>query len=115
MRVGASVRQHARIKRMHKEGISASIIAKTIHMTDQSLEKILAHLEGREEVILAIDSNPDVQKLRLENAELAAKLAKYEEPEDGTRKDETASESEILTEIREQDSDKDTDSDSKSV
>lgn len=101
MRVGASTRQHARIRKMHKEGIPAYIIAKTIAMTDQSLEKILAHLDEREEVMLAVDSDPNVQKLRLENAELAAKLAKYEEPDDGAQaeghededKDEGSSES----------------------
>lgn len=83
MRVGANARQHARIKRLHAENMPAGIIAKTIQMTDQSLEKILAHLDGRDEVILAVDNDPNVQKLRLENAELAARLAKYEEPKDG--------------------------------
>ena len=83
MRVGANARQFARIKRMHKEGTPPYIIAKTIQMTDQSLEKILAHLDGRDEIILAVDNDPNVQKLRLENAELAARLAKYEDPDDG--------------------------------
>ena len=83
MRVGANARQYARIRKMHKEGTPAGIIAKTIQMTEQSLEKILAHLDGREEVILAVDSDPNVKALRLQNAELAARLAKYEEPEDG--------------------------------
>lgn len=83
MRVGANARQYAKIKRMHAEGVPAGIIAKTIQMTDQSLEKILAHLEKRPEVQLAVDNNPDVQALRLENAELAARLAKYEEPQSG--------------------------------
>ena len=88
MRVGASARQHARIKRMHAEGVPAHIIAKTIQMTDQSLEKILAHLDGREEVILALEDNPEVQALRLQNAELAARLAKFENPEDGSQTEE---------------------------
>lgn len=93
MRVGANARQFARIKRMHKEGTPAGIIAKTIQMTDQSLEKILAHIEGRPEVTLAIEENEEVQALRLQNAELAAKLAKFEEPADGVQTEaETAEE-----------------------
>ena len=80
MRVGANARQFARIKRLHAEGTPASIIARTIQMTDQSLEKILAHLEGREERHLAMDENPEVRAMRLQNAELAARLAKYENP-----------------------------------
>jgi len=82
MRVGANARQYARIKRLHKEGMPAHIIAKTIQMTEQSLEKILANLEGRDEVILAVEENEEVQTLRVQNAELAAKLAKFEEPTD---------------------------------
>ena len=89
MRVGASARQHARIKRMHAEGTPAPIIAKTIQMTEQSLEKILAHLDGREEKTLALENNPEVNKMRLENAELAARLAKYEDPQSGEAKIET--------------------------
>ncbi len=82
MRVGANARQFARIKRLHKEGTLPSQIAKMIQMTDQSLEKILAHLEGRPEIILAVEENEEVQALRVQNAELAAKLARYEEPTD---------------------------------
>ena len=85
MRVGANARQFARIKRLHKEGMLPSIIAKTIQMTDQSLEKILAHLEGRPEVVLAVEENAEVQNLRVQNAELAAKLARFEEPTDGSQ------------------------------
>ena len=81
MRVGANARQMARIKKLHAEGASAGVIARTIQMTDQSLEKILAHLDGREERKLALDNNPEVAAIRLENAELAARLAKYEESE----------------------------------
>ena len=81
MRVGANARQFARIKRMHKEGTSAGIIARTIQITDQSLEKILAHLDGREVRQLALDENPQVQAMRLENAELLARLAKYQNPD----------------------------------
>lgn len=83
MRVGANARQFARIKKMHKEGTPAAIIAKTIQMTDQSLEKILAHLDGRPEVALALENNPEVNAMRLQNAELAARLAKYEDPQSG--------------------------------
>ena len=83
MRVGANARQFARIKRMHKEGTPAHIIAKTIQMTSQSLEKILAALDGREEQTLALEDNPQVDAMRLENAELAARLAKYEDPQSG--------------------------------
>ena len=86
MRVGANARQFARIKRMHAEGTPAPIIAKTIQMTDQSLEKILAHLDGREEKHLASENNPEVNKMRIENAELAARLAKYEDPQSGEAK-----------------------------
>lgn len=82
MRVGANARQFAQIKRLHEEGTPAGVIAKTIQMTDQSLEKILANLDGRDEVILAVDNDPNVKALRLQNAELTARLAKYEEPED---------------------------------
>lgn len=83
MRVGANARQYARIKRMHAEGVKPQVIAKTIQMTEQSLEKILAHLEDREERVLAVEENAEVQALRLQNAELAAKLAKFEDPIDG--------------------------------
>ena len=93
MRVGASTRQYHRIRKMYAEGVSAGIIAKTMIMTDQSLEKILAHLDGRDEVILAVDNNPDVQALRLQNAELAQRLAKYEEPDDGNKEETSESES----------------------
>jgi len=86
MRVGANARQFARIKKMHKEGTPANIIAKTIQMTDQSLEKILAHLDGREERHLATENNPEVNAMRLQNAELAARLAKYEDPQSGEAK-----------------------------
>ena len=83
MRVGANARQFARIKKMHKEGTPPYIIAKTIQMTDQSLEKVLAHLDGRKEKTLVLENNPEVNAMRLENAELAARLAKYEDPEIG--------------------------------
>lgn len=70
---------------MHAEGVPANIIANTIPLTPQSLEKILAHIDGREEKVLAVEENAEVQALRLETAELAARLAKYEEPIDGTQ------------------------------
>jgi hypothetical protein len=71
---------------MHKEGTPPGIIAKTIQMTDQSLEKILAHIDGRKEKTLALENNPEVNAIRLENAELAARLAKYEDPQSGEAK-----------------------------
>jgi len=71
---------------MHKEGTPPAIIAKTIQMTDQSLEKILAHIDGRKEKTLALENNPEVNAMRLENAELAARLAKYEDPQSGEAK-----------------------------
>ena len=83
MRVGANVRQYHRIKKMHAEGVSADIIAMTIPLTPQSLEKILAHMDGREEVTLAVEENAEVQALRLKVAEQATRLAKFEEPQDG--------------------------------
>jgi hypothetical protein len=86
MRVGANARQFARIKQMHAEGTPPAIIARTIQMTDQSLEKILANIDGREEKHLASENNPDVNKMRIENAELAARLAKYEDPQSGEAK-----------------------------
>lgn len=85
MRVGASTRQYHQIKRMHAEGVPDQVIANTIQMTPQSLEKILAHMDGREEKILAVEENAEVQSLRLANAELAAKLAKFEDPQDGEK------------------------------
>ncbi len=83
MRVGANVRQYHRIKKMHSEGVSANIIAMSIPLTPQSLEKILAHIDGREEVTLAVEENAEVQALRLQVAEQAQKLAKFEDPQDG--------------------------------
>ena len=83
MRVGANARQIARIKKMHGQNVPADIIAKTIQMTPQSLEKILAHIDGREERHLASENNPELNQARIENAELTARLAKYEDPEDG--------------------------------
>jgi hypothetical protein len=88
MRVGANARQFARIKKLHNEGTPAPVIAKTIQMTEQSLEKILAHLEGREEVTLALENSPEVNAMRLENAELAARLAKYEDPDNAVQEQE---------------------------
>ena len=85
MRVGANVRQYHRIKKMHAEGHPALFIANTMQMTPQSLEKILAVLDGREEKILAVEENAEVQSLRLQLAEQAQKLAKFEEPTDGTQ------------------------------
>lgn len=92
MRVGANARQYARIKKMHAEGTPAKIIATSIQMTEQSLEKILANLDGREEVTLALKDSPVVAELRLANADLLARLAKFEEPNDGaqTETDETS-------------------------
>lgn len=83
MRVGANARQFARIKKMHAEGTPANIIAKTISLTDQSLEKILAALDGRPEKTLALENNPEINAMRLQNAELAQRLAKYEDPQSG--------------------------------
>ena len=80
MRVGANARQFAKIKRLHAEGTPAPIIAKQIQMTDQSLEKILAALDGRPEAILALEASPEVNAMRIENADLAARLAKFEDP-----------------------------------
>lgn len=85
MRVGANVRQYHRIKKMHAEGVPAEIIANSIPMTPQSLEKILAVLDGRPEVILAVEESAEVQALRLQVAEQAQKLAKFEEPDDGAQ------------------------------
>ena len=83
MRVGANARQFARIKKLHAQGTPPDIISRTIQMTDQSLEKILAHIDGREERSLALENNPEANKMRLENAELSARLAKYEDPQSG--------------------------------
>jgi hypothetical protein len=88
MRVGANVRQYARIKRLHADGTPPPAIAKMIQMTEQSLEKILAHLDGRDEVILAVEENEEVQSLRLANAELAARLAKFEDDGNGEKETE---------------------------
>ena len=85
MRVGANVRQYHRIKKMHADGVPAGVIAMTIPLTPQSLEKILAHLDDRKEVILAVEENAEVQELRLQVAEQAQRLAKYEEPTDGAQ------------------------------
>ena len=70
---------------MHADGVPAEVIAMSIPLTPQSLEKILAVLDGRREVTLVVEENAEVQALRLETAELAAKLAKYEEPTDGAQ------------------------------
>lgn len=100
MRVGANVRQYHRIKKMHSEGVSPEVIANTIQMTPQSLEKILAHLDGRDEKILAVEENAEVQALRLKVAEQAQKLAKYEDPQDGeTIQQSEAEEVEVQTTV----------------
>ena len=83
MRVGANVRQFHRIKRLHADGVPADIIAMSIPLTPQSLEKILAHLDDRPEKILAVEENAEVQALRIQVAEQAQRLAKFEEPQDG--------------------------------
>jgi hypothetical protein len=86
MRVGANVRQFHRIKKMHKEGVPADVIANSIPMTPQSLERIIAGLEGRPVKTLVVEESPEIQELRLANAQLAQKLAKYEDPQDGEAK-----------------------------
>lgn len=98
MRVGANVRQYHKIKKMHAEGVDPLFIANTFQMTPQSLEKILAALDGREEKILAVEENAEVQALRLRNAELAAKLAKFEEPADGAQSETETVEDEVKVE-----------------
>jgi hypothetical protein len=82
MRVGANARQYAQIKKMHADGVSPHIMAKTFRMEPQSLEKILANLDGREERILELDENPMVKAISAENAALREKLAAFEEDDD---------------------------------
>lgn len=83
MRVGANARQFARIKKMHAAGTPANVIAGTFRMTAQSLEKILAHLDGREVRTIAVEDSPEMQVLRQRNADLSNRLARYEEVQDG--------------------------------
>lgn len=87
MRVGANAKQYARIKKLHAQNVDPAIIAASIPMTAQSLEHILAHLDDRKEVILEVDNSPAVEALRGENAELLARLAKYEELPSGPQED----------------------------
>jgi hypothetical protein len=68
---------------MHAAGTPANIIANTFMMTPQSLEKILAHLDGRDERILESKETPELQDLRTRNADLANRLAKYEDVQGG--------------------------------
>jgi hypothetical protein len=63
---------------MHANGVSADIMSRTLRIEPQSLEKIIAHIEGRKAKVLELENNPQVQALRRENAELMAKLAKFE-------------------------------------
>jgi len=51
-------------------------------MEPQSLERIVAHLEGREERNLAMEDNPAVARIAEENARLKAKLEEVEEDDD---------------------------------
>jgi len=86
---------------MHAEGVAAPVIAKTIHLTEQSLEKILASLDKRPEKTLALEGSPEVNAMRIENAELLARLAKYEDLDSGAPtkdEDETPAEDEVPSE-----------------
>jgi hypothetical protein len=82
-RVGANVRQYHKIKKMHAEGVSAHVIAKTFRMTPQSLEKILAHLDGRAERVIEAVENPELAKLKAENEALKAKIEGEDDGEEG--------------------------------
>lgn len=87
MRVGANARQYAQIKKMHANGVPAQAIAMKLAIESQSLEHILAHIDDREEVVLAIRENPALQAMQDENKELLERLAKYEDV-DGAPKSE---------------------------
>lgn len=82
MRVGANARQHSQIRRWLKDGMPQHMIAKQLQIEPQSLERIVAHIEGREERNLAVDDNPAMARIARENAELKAKLAEVEEDDD---------------------------------
>jgi DNA-binding transcriptional MerR regulator len=82
MRVGANARQHSQIKRWLKEGMPQHVIARQLRMEPQSLERIVAHLEGREERNLAMEDNPAVARIAEENARLKAKLEEVEEDDE---------------------------------
>jgi transposase len=95
MRVGANARQHAQIKKLHAQGVPAHIIATKFGMTSQSLEKILAHLDERDEVILAVEKSPEMKAMASQNKELLERLAKYEDVEvEGAPKEEPEGEPE---------------------
>lgn len=74
MRVGANARQHVQIKKMHAQGVPQHQIARALRITPQSMEKIIANLEGRDEITLVVEESPEVQRLRAENEALRAKL-----------------------------------------
>jgi DNA-binding transcriptional MerR regulator len=82
MRVGANARQYSQIKRWLKEGMPQHVIARQLRMEPQSLERIVAHLEGREERNLALEENPTMARIAEENARLKAKLEETEEDDD---------------------------------
>lgn len=81
-RVGANQRQYHQIKKLLKDGQSQHIISKMLNIEPQSLEKICAHLEGREERQLTLEENPQYNKLKAENAALKAKLGEDEEDDE---------------------------------
>lgn len=82
MRVGANARQHSQIRRWLKDGMPQHVIARQLRMEPQSLERIVAHIEGREERNLALEENPTIARIARENAELKAKLEEVEEEDD---------------------------------
>ena len=82
MRVGANARQYSQIKRWLKDGMPQHVIARQLRMEPQSLERIVAHLEGREERNLALEENPTMARIAEENARLKAKLEEVEEDDD---------------------------------
>jgi hypothetical protein len=85
-RVGANQRQFHRIKNWLKEGVPQHIISKRLNIEPQSLEKICAHIEGREMRHLQMEQNPEYNRLMAENAALKAKLGD-DEPEDDEDED----------------------------
>lgn len=82
-RVGANAKQHNKIKRLLADNVPQQQIAEMFNIEPQSLEKICAHIEGREEVQLVLQDNPEMNLLMAENKRLKAQLG-IEETDDAT-------------------------------
>lgn len=85
-RVGLNQSQFHKLKQRLADNVPFDHIVTEFNVEPQSLENIIAHLEDREPRTLAIEDNPEMNRLMAENAALRARLG-IEDDEDGELRD----------------------------